>query len=101
MKGYPVAVPRASSISPRVKQMVTSMMNPDVALSTTDVIIALGRVSEASLISSARVRTLEESHGSVADIHICTAQSYPIKAVIMVEKPTKVAVPKLPQSPPS
>lgn len=40
-------------MSPSVKQTVTSIRKPEAALITTDVIMAFGRVSEASLISSA------------------------------------------------
>lgn len=42
-----------SSMSPRVKQTVTSTRKPQAALVHTDVIIAFGKVSDASLISSA------------------------------------------------
>lgn len=55
MKGYPVAVSRMLLTSPSVKIKVTAMMKPMVALSAIDDIIALGRVAEASLISSAAI----------------------------------------------
>jgi hypothetical protein len=53
MKGSVVGVSRRLSMSPRVKIKVTAIMNDKTALGTTDHIIALGRVSEASWISSA------------------------------------------------
>lgn len=53
MNGYPVGVARMSSMSPNVKQTVTSIKKPEAALTQTDVIIAFGRVADASLISSA------------------------------------------------
>ncbi|KAE8159231.1 hypothetical protein BDV40DRAFT_273702 [Aspergillus tamarii] len=73
----------ADIASPRTSP-ITSMRNPAQSLMRTEVIIAFGRVSDASLISS--------------DMY--TAQSYPIRAVIVVENPTNVAVPVLFHPPP-
>ena len=53
IKGYPVALARMLFTSPRVKHRVTSMMNPRTALTVTEVMMAFGKVSDASLISSA------------------------------------------------
>ena len=55
MNGYPVSVFRTSSISPKVKQTVTSIRKPEAELTSTELIIAFGKVSDASLISSAMI----------------------------------------------
>jgi hypothetical protein len=53
INGCPVGVARTASISPIVKMRVTAIKNAKLAFKTTDHIMDLGRVIEASLISSA------------------------------------------------
>lgn len=62
MKGKPVGVFKISSAFPRVKHKVKTMMKPRMALRITAHVMALGRVSEASLISSAEGRN---QHGTL------------------------------------
>jgi len=53
MNGYPVVEARMLVTSPSVKHMVTAMIRPIKQLRYTDHIMAFGKVSEASWISSA------------------------------------------------
>lgn len=53
MNGNAVGVSRTASTSPRVKHNVTSIMKPKTPFTATELIMALGSVSDASLISSA------------------------------------------------
>ena len=48
MKGWNVGVAKILLMSPRVKIKVTAMRNPRAAFGTTDHMIALGSVSDAS-----------------------------------------------------
>lgn len=48
MKGCPVTVDKISSMFPKVKIRVIAITKPRAVLSTTDHIIAFGRVIEAS-----------------------------------------------------
>ena len=54
-RGEFVGVLRIKSRSPKVKQKVTSMMNPREPLTTIDHIIDRGRMTPASFVSSAMV----------------------------------------------
>jgi hypothetical protein len=53
MKGCRVGVAKILSMSPKVKIKVTAMRNPRMTFGITDQMMALGRVSDASRISSA------------------------------------------------
>lgn len=52
MKGYLVTLDAAETGSPRVKQIVTLMMKTSETLSTTEPMMARGRVADASRVSS-------------------------------------------------
>lgn len=108
MKGYPVGVDKMLSKSPRVKIMVTAMIKPMAMFNVTDHMIALGKVTEASLISSAVVAlratnqtTLKLESGREGEIrlHMCTEQSYPIKQLKGVVRPIMADKPVVDQPP--
>lgn len=72
MKGYPVGVSMMVVRSPRQKAKVMVMIHPRLPLKKADVMMARGRVTAASLISS----------------DMCTAESAPSKVYTGVSNPT-------------
>jgi hypothetical protein len=72
MKGYPVGVSMIVKRSPKQKAKVIVIIHPRAPLKSADVIMARGRVTAASLISS----------------DICTAESAPSKVYTGVSNPT-------------
>lgn len=92
--------------SPRVKQIVSTIIQPNIALIDRDHIMALGSVLPASLTSSAikRGSSAKKKHflGKYrkASLHMCTMQSNPSKEIKGVSNPIMKAVPVLPHPSP-
>ena len=89
--------------SPIQKHKVITMMKPSIALRITAQVMALGNVSDASLISSAigsyRL-ALHAETDTVPHLHICTPQSKPNMDTMEVDRPTITDVPVLLHPPP-